>query len=345
MYWLLVILALGVLIFVHELGHYLVARWCGMKVDKFSIGFGPAILKWKDKNGAQFQLSPILFGGYVAISGMNVGDDIDPQDKTAYPNKPTWQRIAAIFAGPGFNYLGAMVLAFVLFFAIGQPTGRLLVGATEAGFDAHGKVWVDEPIIAVNGTRIDKPETLIEQIQASKGQPVTLTVERFGAPADVRITPRETKDGDRTIYRIGMHMMRERAPGAVGPTLLAAVREPYRLTKEQLAGFGRLLSGKEKLDVRGPVGIGSMMKEAAESGWIPFVSLLMVLNVYLAVFNLLPLPALDGGRLAFLAYELITRRRANQKIEAMVHMVGIMFFLVVFIIVMFKDCARLPGGG
>lgn len=366
MYWALVILALGFLIFVHELGHYLVARWCGMKVDKFSIGFGPAILKWKDKNGAQFQLSPILFGGYVAIAGMNIGEDVDPTDKTAYPNKPTWQRIAAIFAGPAFNYMGAMVLAFILFVSIGQPTGRVMVGATDVGFDAHGKLLPGDTLVAVNGEPSKGASKFIESIQRSKGEPVMVSVLRDGAPVDLKIQPSyawwrhlgqlarsariaaygpapANENEAPPTYRIGIHLKAEREARPVGSLFVAAFKEPYEIAKLQLTGLARLVRGIDKPDVRGPVGIVSMMKEEAEAGWIYLLGLMMTLNVYLAIFNLLPLPALDGGRLAFLGYELITRRRANQKIEALVHMVGIMFFFVLFIIVTYNDCARLVG--
>src|SRR3954469_15508095 len=104
------ILALGFLIMVHEAGHLIVARWCGMKVERFSIGFGPGILRWKSKKGTIYQLAPIPFGGFVEITGMNLAEDVDPDDPLAYPNRPVWQRMATIFAGPFTNVLAAVGL-------------------------------------------------------------------------------------------------------------------------------------------------------------------------------------------------------------------------------------------
>src|SRR5689334_12443209 len=118
MTWIPAILAIGALIVVHEAGHYIVARLCGMRVERFSIGFGPAIpkLSWRSKKtGTQFQIAPIPFGGFVEIKGMNILEEVDPADATAYPNRPAWQRFATIFAGPATNYLFAVVLAFILF--------------------------------------------------------------------------------------------------------------------------------------------------------------------------------------------------------------------------------------
>src|SRR5580765_4366077 len=113
---MLAILALGFLIVVHEGGHYFVARWCKMRIERFSIGFGPGILKRKSKKtGTTFQLAPIPFGGFVEIRGMNIAEDVDPDDKYAYPNRPVWQRFVTIFAGPATNYLSAIVIAFLLY--------------------------------------------------------------------------------------------------------------------------------------------------------------------------------------------------------------------------------------
>src|ERR1700679_2184956 len=121
MYTLLAIASLAFLIVVHESGHFFVARWCKMRIERFSLGFGPGILKHKSKKtGTIFQLAPIPFGGFVEIRGMNIAEEVDPDDRFAYPNRPTWQRFATIFAGPATNYLSAVVLAFLLFAIHGQ---------------------------------------------------------------------------------------------------------------------------------------------------------------------------------------------------------------------------------
>src|SRR5512138_392753 len=140
----LAILALGFLIVVHEAGHYVVARWCKMRVERFSVGFGPGILKRKAKSGTIFQLAPIPFGGFVEIRGMNIAEEIDPDDKHAYPNRPAWQRFVTIFAGPATNYLSAIVLCFALYTCHGHNSSWAWheVASVKEGFDAQGKLQV-----------------------------------------------------------------------------------------------------------------------------------------------------------------------------------------------------------
>src|SRR5687768_16790746 len=120
MSWVAAIFALGFLIVVHEAGHYFVAKWCRMRVEKFSVGFGPGILKKQGKDGTIFQLAPIPFGGFVEIRGMNIAEEVDPEDVHAYPNRPAWQRFLTILAGPATNYISAIFLAFALYTCHGQ---------------------------------------------------------------------------------------------------------------------------------------------------------------------------------------------------------------------------------
>ena len=156
MYALLAILSLGFLIIVHEGGHFFVARWCRMRVERFSIGFGPGILKRKSKSGTIFQLAPIPFGGIVEIRGMNIAEDVDPTDEAAYPNRPAWQRFLTILAGPATNYLSAVVLAFALYTCHGMESSWrwYSVAAVRSDYDASGKLEVNDRILAVDGERI-----------------------------------------------------------------------------------------------------------------------------------------------------------------------------------------------
>src|SRR5215475_7403354 len=150
----LAIVALGFLIVVHEGGHYFVARWCGMRIERFSIGFGPGILKKRSKKtGTTFQLAPILFGGFVEIRGMNIAEEIDPDDRYAYPNRPAWQRFVTIFAGPATNYLSAIVLAMALYTCHGVDVEHPRwygVSEVREGYDAAGKLAPGDRIIELN---------------------------------------------------------------------------------------------------------------------------------------------------------------------------------------------------
>ena len=340
------ILAIGLLIVVHEAGHYFVARWCKMRVDRFSIGFGPPLLKWR-RGETDFTLGPIPFGGFVQIHGMTLADDVSPDDPRAYPNRPAWQRFVTIFAGPATNYVFAIVLAIGVFAAIGVPTSRWTVGKVADESAAQGKLEVDDRILSVNGAPIYSHykgrlgDQMAGVVAASKGAPIELVVLRKDRQVKVAVTPRY--DEKAQAHRLGIELgsQPETIDHGVIPVVAAAFYYPIERTQLILAGLGDIITGKEKAEFEGPVGITKMIKRQIEVGWLDLVQLLMLLNVYLGLFNLLPLPALDGGRLVFLGYEMATRRRPNPRIEATVHMVGIMCLLLLMVLVTYQDITEL----
>jgi regulator of sigma E protease len=345
-YYLLAILAVGFLIVVHEGGHYFVARWCRMRIERFSIGFGPGLLKkTSKKTGTTFQFAPIPFGGFVEIRGMNIAEDIDPDDKHAYPNRPAWQRFVTIFAGPATNYLSAIALAMGLYTCHGiDDKHRSAVGDLLEGYDAHDKLQRGDRILEIDHTPqfADSGPTLAERINAAKGAPITLTIDRDGQLRDVSITPKLVQDKDNSpVWRIGI--VQQPSIVQVGPLYAAqqALRYPIDETKQIVSMLYGIVFGKEKADPGGPIRMVEEFHRAFSAGLVQGIGLLMALSVYLGLFNLLPVPALDGGRLVFLGYELVTRRRANPKIEAMVHMGGIMLLGVVMLLVLIVDVRRL----
>jgi regulator of sigma E protease len=389
--WLMPAMALAFLIVVHESGHYFVARWCGMKVDRFSIGFGPAIpgFKWMSKGGTQFQLAPLPFGGFVEIRGMNILEEIDSEDREAYPNRPAWMRFLTIFAGPATNYIGAIVLAFGLFMCHGVETKERYYSVAEVtkGFDATSKLQLRDRILGVDGTMIRSDRyfegpTLSKLVNAKKGSTVVLTVRRGEEVFDVPIRPKLGYRSELEYWYAGIHegvtkrlldvpiagraaiikardqykrpeqlfllgILYSSAADVVDVGFFDSIKRafiyPVEQTKVIGEGLYKIVTGEIEADAGGPVRIMSELGKALDEGWVEFIKLLMMLSVYLGLFNLLPLPALDGGRLVFLTYELVTRRRPNAKIEATVHMTGIMIILVVMILVFVKDCRMVLG--
>jgi regulator of sigma E protease len=374
---ILALFALGFLIVVHEGGHYFVARWCGMRVERFSIGFGPGIkglTRKSKKTGTIFQIAPIPFGGFVEIRGMNIAEEVDPEDREAYPNRPAWQRFVTIFAGPATNYLSAIVLAFCLFTCAGidSSTAYIGVGQVMADYDANGKLQPGDRILKVD----DQPlilgvdKSLTERVLDKQGAPMKLTVRRHGQILDVVVTPKNTGETrvtgvisseqltfangkavswpkitmkSTTVYRLGIQtaVQTDKIKIGIGEAAVRAVKYPVQQTKAIAAGLYSIVTGKEKADVGSVVRIADEFKQAFEISFERGIQLLMMLSVYLGLFNLFPLPALDGGRLVFLGYEMVTRRRANPKIEAMIHMGGILVLGVLLILVTIKDCSRL----
>ncbi|HET9620869.1 MAG TPA: M50 family metallopeptidase [Kofleriaceae bacterium] len=365
------IIALAFLIVVHEGGHYFVARWCKMRIERFSIGFGPAMLKRKSKKtGTTFQLAPIPFGGFVEICGMNIAEEVDPEDRFAYPNRPVWQRFITIFAGPATNYLSAIVLAFFLYTCHGVDVPRWYgVGQVLPDYDAHGKLQKDDRILAIDGQPLRYTaggHDLTDRVTAGKGAPLKLTILRKGETLDVTIQPH--LDFDRAplqalaareprleplskqifagwpepVWRIGVQPDLQNEVLSVGvlDAIGRAFAYPVDKTKQIGAGLYGIVFGKEKADPGGPIRMVEEFYHAFSAGIVPGLSLVMMLSVYLGMFNLLPVPALDGGRLVFLLYEMVTRRRANPKVETMVHMAGIMALGVVMILVLIIDIKR-----
>jgi regulator of sigma E protease len=355
---LLAILGLGLLIVVHEAGHFFMARWCGMKVERFSIGFGPAILKWRSKE-TQFQVSPILFGGYVQITGMNPHEEYDPDDARVYPNRPTWQRFLAILAGPAMNYVCAVVIILIVFATAGIESGTswYRVGGTEAGKPAAAAdLKAGDRIIAVDGQtillRVDGKVTsdLQDHVQKAKGErPTVLRVLRDGQELDVPVTAVWNPDaptGEKDVkgaYVLGIALQEhaERVDVGLGGAAYHAAKYPWVLSGRILEGLYLVATRKVDGELGGPVMITQAIYTQFKEGWITGLEMLALLNVYLGLFNLLPLPALDGGRLAFLGYELATRRRPNPRVEAAVHLVGFAVLFTILILVTFRDIKRL----
>lgn len=367
MYYLLAIAALGFLIVVHEGGHYFVARWCQMRIERFSIGFGPGILKkTSKKTGTTFQLAPIPFGGFVEIRGMNIAEDVDPDDKQAYPNRPAWQRFVTIFAGPATNYLSAIVLAMALYMCHGADQAHWYgVGEVKQGYDAQGKLEPGDRLLEVNHVPLflDSGPGLVERVTSAKGAPLTLKIARHGVTMDVTIQPQLdydrrplneiaklapsvapqvamiVKNWPDPVWRIGVKPETQYLSVPVGTLDAVGLAFTYPIDQTRAIGAGLygIVFGDEKADPGGPKRMVEEFHRAFSAGLVPGIKLLMVLSVYLGLFNLFPLPALDGGRLVFLGYEMVTRRRANPKIEAMVHMAGIMVLGVLMILVTLHD--------
>jgi len=368
----LAILAVGFMIVVHEGGHYFVARWCSMRIDRFSIGFGPGIVKKvSKKTGTIFQLAPIPFGGFVEIRGMNIAEDVDPDDTHAYPNRPAWQRFVTIFAGPATNYLSAIALAMLMYTCHGiDSQSRAAVAAVMPTYDAYGQLLPGDTLRAVDGEEyyLNVGPSLTRLINNRDGAPVTLTVERAGELRKVTVKPTlaNPKSRDVTVdlaamtrlapdlaslakilnatlppvWRIGV--VQQAALVKVGVVTAAREALIYPIAQSKLIGqslYG-IVFGNEKADPGGAIRMVEEFQGAFSRSIWDGMKLMMVLSVYLGLFNLLPVPALDGGRLVFLAYELVTRRRANPKIEAMVHMAGIMALGVLMIFVMIVDVRR-----
>ena len=332
------ILGISALVIVHEGGHYLAARAFGMRVLRFSVGFGPTIARFQPKGSPTvFQVGLIPFMAYVQIAGMNPAEDNDPNDPEIYPNKSVFARFMTIFAGPFANYITASALVFGL--ALNghhnenPPHEPMVVETVQPGSPALAAgLQAGDVIRAANDKPVKNVFDLIEVTSDRAGKPTTYVVERDGtALPPMTITPAD--DHGRGV--IGINPKVSLTPMPVGHAIGYAIAYPYELTLLQLDGFRTMVKQRSTEGVVGPVG---MVKFVAKTGnVVQLMNVLILISVALGMFNLMPFPALDGGRLMFLGYEIITRRRANERIETMVHTVGLVLLLCLIALVTLRD--------
>ena len=335
-YALIAILGLAVLMVVHEGGHYLAARRFGMRVTKFSIGFGPTLWKHRPKGSpTTFQVAIVPFLAYVQIAGLNPYEEIDPKDPGSYANASLWGRIATIVAGPLANYLFASVLMFFGFLLGGNQMvdeTSMRVNIAPEGPAAQAGIQKGDRIIAVNGEGIRDWDHLKQIVGAHPGEKVDIEIER--GEGRLHVFPTPIGDGD-TKGKILVGPYTAWQPVTAGQAVVLSVTEPPKVVYNLVTGLARMIAGKEKPELSGPVGIVKETASAAKSGAHVYLKLLGALSAYLGGFNLLPLPALDGGRLLFLLYEATSRRRADAKVEAKVHAIGLLMFLTLIAFVTF----------
>lgn len=342
MFTLLAILGLSSLVVIHELGHYLVARAFGMRVLAFSIGFGKAIFEYKPKDSpTTWRIGIIPFLAYVQIAGMNPVEENDPNDKGLYSNKSAFARALAIFAGPFANYAAAVALGlfFASYFGIPheEPSRPMAVEAVSADSPAaRAGVKPGDIIRSANGTTVNTVEDLREITRARAEQPTAYVVERAGKRLEpLTITPE--KRGEAVIIGVSSSMTRSFVRQDFGAAAKWAFTIPYALTVETLSQMKKLVQTKSTEGMMDPFTMTGELAKQASKGAPDYVWALIAISTALGLFNLLPFPALDGGRLVFLAYEMLTRRKPNEKFEAIVHAVGLVVLLGFMVLLTAKN--------
>ncbi len=332
------IFGIGVLIALHELGHLWAARAMGMKVVRYSVGFFFPIAKWTSKrSGITWQIGALPLGGFVQIKGMNPYEDGAFEDADSYQVKPAWRRAFVILAGPVTNFL----LAFLVFF------GLFMAGSPEPVDEARmGNVLPDRPaaaaglregdrVVAFDGEEITTWGELVSRIHDRPEKRIALLIERDGERFEVRLAP-ELRNG---VGLIGIEQPTRRAD-ALGPgtAAWAALVKCGLITSGSLVALASLVTGSAgNVQAVGPVGIVKMARTAIEAGLDRFLDLMGMLSLMLFLFNLLPLPALDGGRGLLILWEGISRRRVAPKVDAVVNTVGFFVLIGLILVVSVKE--------
>ncbi len=327
-------IGLGLLIAAHEAGHMFVARWMGMRVEVYSLGFGPRMWGFV-KNGTEYRVSWFPLGGYCRIAGFTPDEEgnYDASDPGSYLNKPAWRRFLTILAGPGVNWLSAIALIAALYATLGflevdRSSTRVSVlpgPAQTAGMQDNDRV------IAIDGVAVASLEDIIRELHKD-GAPAErqIDVERSGATVHLQVHP------DNGRIMIGYARTLRRLP--LWQAIPKAAEVTWELTAESVGALAMLFHRGGASSLSGPVGIVQQAVVAIKQGLPDFIALLAQISVGLAIFNLLPVPALDGGRLVFLGYEIVLRRRPNAKFEQWMSLIGILALLALLIgVTLFGD--------
>lgn len=352
---ILFIIILGALIFVHELGHFLVAKYTGMRVDAFALGFPPTL--WKKKiDGTEYQLNLIPFGGYVKIFGENPDDISTAEDaKNSFTAKNRFSQAMVLVAGVTFNILSAWLLLFIaLLSGFSSPielpgidqkdTAVVISGFTQDNTPAEqGGLMEDDRIIGLSTedevVEITIPEEVVSFVENNSGEVINVGVIRDGQSEIVSVVPEEDKIGVslefKTIGNISI----------VDAFAQSFIFTGY-LVKETTVGlfafFGDLFTMQADMEtVSGPIGIVSLVDQAAEVGFSFLLVFTALISINLAVINLLPVPALDGGRLLFVAIESIIRRPINYKFQVWANTIGFTVLIILMILLTVSDVGKL----
>lgn len=348
LYVLLAIVLLGVLITVHEFGHFAASRLCGIPVKEFSIGFGPKLLQWKSrKHETAFTLRPIPLGGYCMFYG-DTDDDPDgsrKDDPRNYNRAPVWKRMISVFCGPAMNFVLAFVLAVALMALYGAVADTAFVAEVTPGQPAEtAGLRPGDQFLTVRGQDMTgRPVADVSEAigNVSSGRAVDMTVLRDGEEVSLTIVP--TYDEAQGRYMIGITIQQGYAdlPGA--QILPAAANLCAEASTALISALGKMFTTGEGFDqTSGPVGVVQLVAEQTRRGGFEiFLYLAVLISINLGVVNLLPIPGLDGSRLVFMAIEAVRRKPVEQKVEAAVHLAGYALLLGLMLFFTFRDVLNL----
>jgi len=345
--------ALGVLVFVHELGHFAVAKRIRVLVQRFSIGFGPVVFA-RQRGETEYAVSAVPMGGYVKMLGEGDEEEARANPERAFDTQPVRRKAAIVFAGPAMNFIFAFFAYAVLFATVGVdlPSNQPRVGGVSAGLPAeHAGLKAGDRIVSVGGQPVETWEQLSKRILGSDGKQLALVVERYGKTFPLEVTP-ELQD-NRTIfgepagqvYRIGIEASHDWEKVNPARAVLMAGEQTWNASVMVVTGLVKMVQGRVPLrELGGQIAIARAAGQQARAGMRYFLSMLAFLSVNLAVLNLLPIPGLDGGHLAFFAVEGLMRRPLEARHREIAQQVGLLLLITLMVFVFYNDIHRLVQG-
>ncbi|HJS62334.1 MAG TPA: RIP metalloprotease RseP [Pseudolabrys sp.] len=354
---------LTIVVFFHELGHFLMARLCGIKVLVFSVGFGPEIAGFNDRYGTRWKISAVPLGGYVKFFGddnaASVPDQAaaasmsDADRKDSFMFQPVRSRAAVVAAGPIANFVLAIAIFAAIFMTVGKQTTSALVDTVQPASAAEAAGFKPGDLVtAINGEKIESFSDMQRIVSISAGETLSIEVDRGGAPVTLKATPqlKEIKDNFGNIHRLGvLGISRSMSPGDVktekaGPlrAVVMGAQETWFVVDRTLAYIGGVFVGREAADqLGGPIRIAQVSGQVATAGFTALIHLTAVLSVSIGLLNLFPIPLLDGGHLLFYAIETIRGRPLSDRAQEVGFRIGLAVVVMLMIFATFNDILRL----
>jgi regulator of sigma E protease len=343
------LVVLGVLVFFHELGHYLAARWCRVHVEVFSIGFGPAIATWRDRVGTVWKLAWLPLGGYVKLHGQERPDLVPPDEARRVPGrvfheKPVGSRALVVAAGPIANFLLAMVLFALLFATAGRPVVQPVAGEVMANSAAaRAGIQVNDRVVSIGGAPTATFEDIQRIISAHPDETLPITIKRGDEQKTLSVLTGSHEAHGRKVGMLGIRggdvaYQRLSLPRA----LAGGVTQTWQVTSETIDGLWQMISGQRGTeDLGGPLRIAQLSGQVAQLGVASLVSFIAVLSVNLGLINLFPIPVLDGGHLLFYLAEAIRGRPIPARAQEYGFRAGLALLAGLFILATWNDLGHL----
>jgi len=340
------LLVFSLLVFVHELGHFTVAKLTGIRVEEFGFGYPPRLLTIARRGDTEYTLNAIPFGGFVRMLG-----EEDPSHPESFASKSKLVRATDLLAGPLMN----IVLAFILFIGIGLigfdiPTGSVaIIGLAPGSPATRADLQEGDTILSIDGLTVRNTYELVQYTNERLGEEVALSIKRGKETVPIRLTPRREPPANEGAMGVMIQTVDIVGTDKLRYSLWEAIPIAGRLIGDVVAaifsGVAGMIQGVIAPDIRGPVGIAAVTGEIAKSGMVALMQFTAFLSIQLAIVNLLPFPGLDGGRLAFIALEALRggKRVAPEK-EGLFHLVGLVILVGLMLIVSYQDVARLLSG-
>ncbi len=343
------VVVLGVLVFFHELGHYLAARWRGVYVERFSVGFGRAIASWTDRQGTEWRIGWLPLGGYVKLHGQEQPADVPDEVRAkwrpgqTFHEKPVGDRAIVVAAGPLANFVLAALMFAALYMTVGQPAATTAVGTVQEGSAAAtAGLLPGDRIVALDGQPVMRFEEVQRHVQPRAGTPIAVTVKRDGVEQTLTATPIARALGETSVGILGVGA----APAQferLNPfsAVWAGTVQTADITVQTLGAVWQMIAGgRGAEELGGPLRIAQMSGQVAELGIASLVSFMAVLSVNLALINLFPIPVLDGGHLMFYAAEAIRGRPLPPRAQEYGFRAGFALLITLFVFATWNDLSQ-----